>query len=55
MNYADMQKSCLKPVKLLDQVRTAVRVRHYSLKTTMIYTHVLNNGALAVKSPAGRL
>jgi len=25
------------------------------LETTMIYTHVLNNGALAVKSPADRL
>ena len=28
---------------------------HKHLETTMIYTHVLNNGALAVKSPADRL
>jgi len=28
---------------------------HKHLKTTMVYTHVLNNGALAVKSPADRL
>lgn len=28
---------------------------HTSLQTTMIYTHVLNQGALGVKSPADRL
>jgi site-specific recombinase XerD len=28
---------------------------HTSLQTTMIYTHVLNKGAMAVKSPADRL
>ena len=28
---------------------------HNDLKTTMIYTHVLNQGGLAVKSPADQL
>ena len=28
---------------------------HRSLKTTMIYTHVLDRGPLAVKSPIDRL
>lgn len=28
---------------------------HKDVKTTMIYTHVLNKGAMAVKSPADRL
>jgi len=49
--------------KLLDRVRDAIRVKHYSIrtvqellghkdvKTTMIYTHVLNRGGLAVRSP----
>ncbi|MBN1582416.1 MAG: hypothetical protein JXA89_17040 [Anaerolineae bacterium] len=49
--------------KLLDRVRDAIRLKHYSIrtvlellshkdvKTTMIYTHVLNRGGLAVRSP----
>jgi site-specific recombinase XerD len=28
---------------------------HKDVSTTMVYTHVLNRGALAVKSPADRL
>jgi site-specific recombinase XerD len=28
---------------------------HKDVRTTMIYTHVLNRGALGVKSPADRL
>ena len=28
---------------------------HTSVETTMIYTHVLNQGALGVRSPADRL
>ena len=28
---------------------------HKDVSTTMVYTHVLNHGALAVKSPADRL
>lgn len=28
---------------------------HNNVKTTMVYTHVLNKGGLAVKSPADRL
>ena len=43
------------PSKLLDQVRDALRVKHYSIGTeeaysrTIIYTHVLNRGGLAVQ------
>ena len=32
--------------------RSAMRVRHYSIRTTMIYTHVLNRPGITVKSPA---
>jgi site-specific recombinase XerD len=28
---------------------------HRDLRTTMIYTHVLNRGGLAVRSPADRI
>ena len=52
--------------KLLDQARIALRSRHYSksteqtyirkdVKTTMIYTNVLNRGGRGVKSPADSL
>ncbi|RKY77721.1 hypothetical protein DRQ07_08410 [candidate division KSB1 bacterium] len=34
-------------------LKNKIRYRH--LETTMIYTHVLNHGARAVKSPADRL
>ena len=40
---------------LLDQVSEAICTRHYSLETTMIYTHVLNKGGKGVISPADRL
>ena len=51
------------PKKLLDQVRDAIRLKHYSIrtvqellahkgvKTTTMYTHVLNRDGLAVRSP----
>ena len=47
------------PLKLLDQGRAAMRVRHYSrdllgrkdVSTTMVYTHVLNRGGNGVRSP----
>jgi hypothetical protein len=59
--------------KLLDQMREALRSRHYShstersycnwvkrfilfhVRTTMIYTHVLNRGGKGVRSPADAL
>jgi integrase len=49
--------------RLLDEVRDAIRIKHYSIRTvqellghkdvrtTMIYTHVLQRGGLAVRSP----
>ncbi len=51
------------PVKLLDRVRNKIRLEHYSIRTIqdllrhkdvstiMIYTHVLNKGGRAVRSP----
>jgi hypothetical protein len=54
--------------KLLDRLREALRSRHYSrrsydirtvqdlhVKTTMIYTHVLNRGGRVVRSPMDAL
>jgi len=56
-------------LKLLDQLRDALRSRHYSrrtqktychwvrryVSTTMIYTHVLNKGGHGVRSPVDGL
>lgn len=46
--------------KLLDQVRAAIRLRHYSRRTEKayvdwIYLHVMNRWALGVRSPFDRL
>ena len=44
--------------KLLDQLREALRARHYSRRTEqtyMIYTHVLNRGLTIVRSPVDAL
>jgi hypothetical protein len=50
--------------RLLDQVRTILRLKHYSIRTekshkdvstTMIYTYVLNRGGRAVQSPGDTL
>jgi hypothetical protein len=44
--------------KLLDQLREALRSRHYSRRTEqtyLIYTHVLNRGPTDVRSPADKL
>ncbi len=56
-----------RPKRLLDQVRDAIRLKHYAYSTEKAYvywakrfilyhtsdtyTHVLNRGALAVRSP----
>ncbi len=40
--------------KLLDRVRRIIRLKHYSLQT-MIYTHVIEHGALGACSPLDRL
>ena len=41
--------------ELLDRMRRIIRVKHYSLRTdvrtTMIYTHVVQRGALGARSP----
>ena len=49
----------LRKPKLLDRVRDAIRtvqelMGHASVKATQIYTHVLNRGALGVRSPLDR-
>ena len=43
--------------KLLDRMRLIIRVKHYSLRTekAMIYTHVVQRGALGARSPLNRL
>jgi hypothetical protein len=38
-------------LKLLDRVRQSIRLKGYSVRTTMIYPHVLNRGGRAVVSP----
>ena len=45
-----------KPKKLLDQVRDAMRLKHYAYRTEEPYvqvidTHVLNRGGRGVRSP----
>ena len=44
--------------KFLDQLREALRSRHYSRRTEqtcMIYTHVLNRGPTGLRSPVDTL
>ena len=39
MTATDLFQKSLPALKLLDQVRQALRVRHYSLRTEQAYTH----------------
>ena len=39
------------PGSLLAALRTVCRVRHYALRTTEVYTHVLNRGVRGVLNP----
>ena len=40
--------------KLLDRMCRIIRLKHYSLRT-MIYTHVIERGAIGARSPLDRL
>ena len=54
----EAQAPALHKPRLLDQVRHAIEVRHYSRRTEdsyMICTHVLNRGPGGVRSPADQL
>jgi len=54
-NGADSSWISIMAEKLLDRMRRIIRVKHYSLRTdvrtTMIYTHVVQRGALGARSP----
>ena len=58
MGTDDAQVAQGQEPKLLDRMRNVLRVKHYSkrtehdVRTTMIYTHVLNRGGQGVISPA---
>jgi len=68
--YARIATAPAQKPKLLDCLREALRSRHYGrrtaqnvhqllgqndVKTTMIYTHVLNRGPVGVRSPVDGL
>ena len=54
-NGVDSTRVSIMAKKLLDRMRGIIRVKHYSLRTdvrtTMIYTHVVQRGALGARSP----
>jgi hypothetical protein len=58
-NDVDSTRISIMAEKLLDRMRRIIRVKHYSLRTdvrtTMIYTHVVQRGALGARSPLDRL
>ena len=54
-NDVDSTRISIMAEKLLDRRRRIIRVKHYSLRTdvrtTMIYMHVVQRGALGARSP----
>ena len=48
------ERNMMEEPKFLEQVKQKIRLKHYSISTTMIYTHVLNKGGKGVRSPLDR-
>ena len=57
MNDSDHNSPHTRKPKLLDQVRHAIRTKHYTIRTeeSYVYTHVINKGGLGIRSPADSL
>ena len=54
-NGVDSARTSITAAKLLDAMRRIIRMKHYSLRTdvrtTMIYTHVVQREALGARGP----